>query len=85
MAMSRNIFALVAATLVLGFTAGPRAHADAASESGAPLQASAQMPASAPLQSSAIVASSVEAALPPFGHQQRGERPHRHRRTNPRK
>jgi murein L,D-transpeptidase YafK len=62
--MSRNLFALVIAALISWSTTSTRAHADAASETAAPLQASAQMPTSAPLQSSAIAASSVEAALP---------------------
>lgn len=61
--MSRNIFALGLAALISWSTTSTRAHADAVSESAAPLQASAQLPA-APLQTSAIAVSSVEAALP---------------------
>jgi murein L,D-transpeptidase YafK len=63
--MSRNIFALSLAALILWSTTSTRASADAAPDSAAPLQASAQLPASAaPLQTSAIAGSSVEAALP---------------------
>jgi len=61
--MSRNIFALSLA-LICWSTTSPRAHADAGSETAAPLQASAQLPASASLQTSAIAGSSIEAALP---------------------
>lgn len=63
--MSRNIFGLVLAALIFWSTTSPRAFADAAPETAAPLQASAQLPASAaPLQSAAIAGSSIEAALP---------------------
>ena len=64
--MSRNIFGLGLAALILWSTTSPRAFADPAPEAAAPLQASAQLPAAtaAPLQSSAIIGSSVEAALP---------------------
>lgn len=63
--MSRNIFGLSLAALILWSTTSTRASADAAPDSAAPLQASAQLPASAaPLQTSAIAGSSVEAALP---------------------
>jgi murein L,D-transpeptidase YafK len=62
--MSRNIFALGLAALIVWSMTSVRAHADA-SDAASPLQASAQMPASAaPLQTSAIAGSSVEAALP---------------------
>src|ERR1041384_2430482 len=63
-AMSRNIFALGLAALICWSVTGPRAHADAASEVAAPLQASAHLPAAAPLQTSVIAGSSIEAALP---------------------
>jgi hypothetical protein len=64
--MSRNIFALSLAALILWSTTSNRASADAAPDSAAPLQASAQLPAAAaaPLQTSAIAGPSVEAALP---------------------
>jgi murein L,D-transpeptidase YafK len=62
--MSRNIFALGLAALIVWSMTSVRAQADA-SDAASPLQASAQMPASAaPLQTSAIAGSSVEAALP---------------------
>jgi murein L,D-transpeptidase YafK len=62
--MSRNIFALGLAALILWSTTSPRASADAAPETAAPLQASAQLPASAPLQTAAVASTSVDAALP---------------------
>jgi murein L,D-transpeptidase YafK len=64
--MSRNIFALSLAALILWSTTSTRASADPAPDAAAPLQASAQLPAAAaaPLQTSAIAGSSVEAALP---------------------
>jgi len=64
--MSRNLFALSVAALISWSTTSSRAHADAAPETAAPLQASAQLPAAAaaPLPTAAIAGSSVEAALP---------------------
>jgi murein L,D-transpeptidase YafK len=62
--MSRNIFALGLAALILWSTTSPRAFADAAPETAAPLQASAQLPTAAPLQTAAVASTSVDAALP---------------------